>query len=144
MLRRALTLVVLYLGILAVSPTATRSVAAQPARIDDAATDRKSDAQDSKRDALTLKRMFPKKSLFGPRVTRAEFSRDGRFCAFFYRPWAERRHGSDLYLMDTKTRRVSRITCVARMAEFQSDSRKVRDDRAKKAKAAGIKPPGNW
>ena len=85
MLRRALTLVVLYLGILAVSPTATRSLAAQPARTDDAAADRNSDAQDSKRDALTLKRVFPKKSLFGPRVTRAEFSRDGRFCAFFYR-----------------------------------------------------------
>ena len=39
---------------------------------------------------LTLEKIFPRKSFFGPRATSMSFSRDGRFCAFLYRPLAGR------------------------------------------------------
>jgi dipeptidyl aminopeptidase/acylaminoacyl peptidase len=87
---------------------------------------------------LTLDRIFPKKSFFGPTAGSTSFSHDGRFGAFLYRPYLERRHGSDLYVIETETGQVRRITSVGRMAEFQSDTREVRDDREKRAKKAGI------
>jgi dipeptidyl-peptidase-4 len=87
---------------------------------------------------LTLERLYPEKSFFGPSARSAAFSRDGRFCAFLYAPYAERRHGEDLYVLDTKTDQVRRITCLSRMAEFDAEARKVRDDREAKAKKAGI------
>lgn len=90
-----------------------------------------------KPEKLTLDRIFPKKSFFGPGARGATFSHDGRFLAFLYRPYAERRHGSDLYIFDTSTTASRRITCVSRLAEFQEEARKVRDDREKKAKKAG-------
>jgi dipeptidyl-peptidase-4 len=88
-------------------------------------------------DKLTLERAFPEKSFFGPGARGATFSRDGRFGAFLYRSWAERRHGTDLYVIDTTSGQIRRVSSVSRMAEFQADTRKVRDERIKKAKAAG-------
>lgn len=90
-----------------------------------------------KPEKLTLDRIFPKKSFFGPGARGATFSHDGRFLAFLYRPYEERRHGSDLYILDTTTGGVRRITCVCRLAEFQEEARKVREDREKKAKKDG-------
>lgn len=87
---------------------------------------------------LTLDRIFPKKSFFGPSASRVSFSHDGRFAAFLYRSYAERRHGSDLYVHDSETGQIRRITSVGRMAEHQADVREVRDDREKQAKKAGI------
>lgn len=87
---------------------------------------------------LTLERLYPEKSFFGPSARSAAFSRDGRFCAFLYAPYLERRHGEDLYILDTKTDQVRRITSVGRMAEFDAETRKVRDDREAKAKKAGV------
>lgn len=94
-------------------------------------------AKAGKAEKLTLDRIFPKKSIFGPGARGATFSHDGRFLAFLYRPYAERRHGSDLYILDTVTNTARRITCTSRLSEFQEDARKVRDDREKKAKKAG-------
>jgi dipeptidyl aminopeptidase/acylaminoacyl peptidase len=87
---------------------------------------------------LTLERIFPEKSFFGPSARSMSFSRDGRFCAFLYAPYLERRHGEDLYILDTKTNQIRRITSVGRMAEFDAETRKVRDDREAKAKKAGV------
>ncbi|MBK7406352.1 MAG: prolyl oligopeptidase family serine peptidase [Phycisphaerales bacterium] len=87
---------------------------------------------------LTLERLFPDKSYFGPSARSTAFSADGRFGAFLYHAWTERRHGFDLYIYDTKTGQVRRMTSVGRLAEFQADTREVRDDREKKAKKAGI------
>ncbi|MCE7973521.1 MAG: S9 family peptidase [Leptolyngbya sp. PLA1] len=94
-------------------------------------------ARPEKPEKLTLDRIFPKKSFFGPGARGATFSHDGRFLAFLYRPFEERRHGSDLYILDTTTNAVRRITCVSRFAEFQEEARKVREDREKKARKAG-------
>ncbi|MCX5689164.1 MAG: prolyl oligopeptidase family serine peptidase, partial [Planctomycetota bacterium] len=91
-------------------------------------------------DKLTLERAFPEKGFFGPGARAATFSRDGRFGAFLYRSWEERRHGADLYIVDISTGQIRRVTSVSRMAEFQAGTRKVRDERIKKAKAAGWSP----
>lgn len=99
----------------------------------------KSGEDDKHEDALTLEQIFPKKSLYGPSASGMEFSYDGRFAAFLYRPYVERRHGSDLYIYDTGTGESRRITSVSRMAEFQEKTREVLEDREKKAKAAGIR-----
>ena len=93
---------------------------------------------DPKREELTLDRIFPEKSFFGPSARSMAFSHDGRFAAFLYRPWEERRHGTDLYILDSSTGVVRRITSVGRMAEFQSEAREVREDREKKAAKAGV------
>jgi len=93
---------------------------------------------DPKKEQLTLERIFPEKSFFGPSARSMSFSHDGRFAAFLYRPYEERRHGTDLYILDTNTGVVRRITSVGRMAEFQSEAREVREDREKKAKRAGV------
>lgn len=104
---------------------------------DGAASDQKASET---REKLTLERIFPEKSYFGPGARSMSFSHDGRFGAFLYRPYQERRHGSDLYIFDAESAQARRITSVSRMAEFQSEAREVRDDRIKKAKKAGITP----
>lgn len=92
----------------------------------------------TKDETLTLERIFPEKGFFGPGARSMAFSHDGRFAAFLYRPWIERRHGNDLYVMDTQTGTVRRVTSASRMGEFQEDARKVREDREKRAKKAGL------
>lgn len=83
---------------------------------------------------LTLERLFPEKSFFGPSAARTSFSFDGRYGAYLYRPYLERRHGSDLWIYDTETGQARRITAVSVMSDFQAATRKVRDDRIEKAK----------
>jgi dipeptidyl-peptidase-4 len=95
-------------------------------------------ADAAKGEKLTLDRIFPEKSFFGPGARSMTFSRDGRFAAFLYRPYAERRHGNDLYVHDTVTGDTRRITSVGRMAQYQAEARKVQEDREKKAKKAGV------
>ena len=116
-------------------PVSSAGIAAQDAA---AKADEKSGDKKDADEKLTLERLFPDKSYFGPSARSTAFSRDGRFGAFLYRSWTERRHGYDLYLYDTKTGQVRRMTSVGRLAEFQADTREVRDDREKKAKKAGI------
>ena len=104
------------------------------------AADEKEATKDSSSDAsseLTLKKIFPEKGLFGPGARRAAFSHDGRFGAFLWRPYPERRHGSDLWIHDFETGETERITSATVMSRFQAETRKVRDDRVKKAKKRG-------
>jgi hypothetical protein len=113
-----------------------------PSASDGAKDEKKSaDAADAKAEKFTLERFFPEKSFFGPSARSMTFSRDGRFGAFLYRSFPERRHGTDLYIVDTTDGRIRRITSVGRMAEHQASARKVRDERAKKAAAAGFTLP---
>lgn len=118
-----------------IASDATAGAYRQPERADEAKVETKDEAKPEK---LTLDRIFPKKSFFGPSARSTSFSYDGRFAAFLYRPNLERRHGADLYIHDTKTGQTRRVTSVGRLSEFQADTRKVRDDREKKAKQAGV------
>ena len=85
---------------------------------------------------LTLENLFPEKGLFGPGARGAAFSHDGRWAAWLYRPYPERRHGSDLWERDSATGEVRRITSVSVLAPFQKDVREVGEDRAEKARKA--------
>ncbi len=112
-----------------------REIARQDAGGDDEADDEK--AEDEKKEkALTLERLYPEKSFFGPSARAISFSKDGRYAAYMYRPYIERRHGNDLWIYDTETGETMRVTKVSVMSEFQDDTREVRDDRIKKAKKA--------
>jgi dipeptidyl aminopeptidase/acylaminoacyl peptidase len=86
---------------------------------------------------LTLDRIFPDESVFGPSASGMAFSADGRYAAWLYRPAAERRHGNDLWLLDTASGEVERLTSVSVMREFQASTRKVSEDRIAKAKKRG-------
>lgn len=110
-----------------------RPAPAQPEKAGNAAEEDEAESVE-----LTLERIFPEKSYWGPSAGSVGFSHDGRFAAFLYRPHAERRHGNDLYILDTHTGTARRITTATRMAEFQADAREVRDDREKRAKQAGV------
>ncbi len=85
--------------------------------------------------AFTLKNIFPPKErpLFGPRARGAAFCADGRYAAYLWRSYRERRHGSDLWVYDTKTQKTTRITSAVRLAKFQRSAREVVADRTKKA-----------
>ncbi|MCC6783770.1 MAG: S9 family peptidase [Planctomycetes bacterium] len=111
----------------------------------------------AKADALTLEKLFPKKGLFGPTASGIEFSKDGRYAAWLHRPYVERRHGQDLYLLEIATGTVRRLTDARTMSAFQNQARDVLADRedkqkkrAEKAKQAAAnklleeksKPPG--
>ena len=83
---------------------------------------------------ITLERLFPEKSFFGPSADSMTFSTDGKFAAYLYRPYVERRHGSDLWIYDVASGETKRITSVSVMAKFQEATRKVKEDRLNKAK----------
>lgn len=87
-----------------------------------------------KAESISLERLFPEKGLFGPSASGATMSRSGRYGAFLWRPYPERRHGSDLWIHDFETGETWRVTSVSVMSEFQQETRKVRDDRLEKAK----------
>jgi len=92
-----------------------------------------------KKGELTLEKIFPEKSFFGPSANSMEFSFDGKYAAYLYRPYKERRHGSDLWIYDVAKGESRRITSVSVMSRFQESTRKVKDDRIKKAKEADKK-----
>ena len=91
------------------------------------------------REELTLERLFPEDPVFGPSASSMAFSRDGRYAAWLHRPAIERRHGTDLWLLDTSTGEIERITSVSVMREFQASTRKVSEDRIAKAGKRGQK-----
>ncbi len=102
------------------------------------AKDKKSEEK-GKKDELTLEKLFPEKSFFGPSARSMAFSFDGKYAAYLYRPYKERRHGSDLWIYDIARGQTRRITSVSVMARFQEDTRQVKDDRIKKAEEADKK-----
>jgi len=87
-----------------------------------------------KKDEITLERLFPKERIFGPRASSPEFSRDGRYAAYLYKTYDERRHGNDLWIYDFETGENTRLTNLAMMAQFQRSSRIVKKDRLAKNK----------
>ena len=104
--------------------------------------DKQAETQSKEKDAkqeLKLEDLFPEKSVFGPSASGMAFSHDGKYGAYLYRPYKERRHGSDLHIYDVEKDQVKRITWASVMAEFQKTTRKVVEDRIKKAKKD--KPP---
>ncbi len=104
-----------------------------------AAQEKSKDGKAAKKDEITLEKLFPEKGLFGPSARSTTFSHDGKHAAWLYRPYAERRHGSDLWVLDTTSGEAKRITSVSVMAEFQKKTRKVRDDRIEKVRKADQK-----
>ena len=60
------------------------------------------DAKPKEDVAFSLENIFPdkKKPLFGPSAQGAAFAHDGKHAAYLYRPLDERRHGSDLWIVD--------------------------------------------
>jgi len=92
---------------------------------------------DEEEEEITLERLFPEKSYFGTSARSISFSHDGRYAAYMYRPYIERRHGNDLWIYDTETGETRRVTSVSVMSEFQEKTRKVKEDRIKKAKKGG-------
>lgn len=95
-----------------------------------------SNDESDKSDEITLERMFPKDSIFGPQARAAEFSKDGRFAAYLYRSYDERRHGNDLWVYDFESGENTRITNLAMMSQFQRSARIVKQERLAKSKAA--------
>jgi len=91
------------------------------------------------KDELTLEKLFPEKSFFGPSAQSTAFSIDGQYAAYLYRPYEERRHGSDLWIYDVAKGEARRVTSVSVMARFQESTRKVKEDRIEKAKEADEK-----
>ncbi|MEZ6096139.1 MAG: prolyl oligopeptidase family serine peptidase [Pirellulaceae bacterium] len=84
----------------------------------------------------SLENIFDEKGMFGPSARSISFSADGRYAAYLYHPYIERRHGNDLYVYDFKTGESKRMTSVSRLAEFQESTRKVQKDREDKLKKA--------
>ncbi len=84
---------------------------------------------------LRLEELFPKDGLFGPSAVGMAFSPTGRYAAFLYRPYVERRHGNDIYLLELSSGKLRRLTNATVLAGFQEDARGVVASR-KKAMAA--------
>lgn len=95
-------------------------------------------AQEAKAEEVKfdLESLFPEKGLYGPTASAMAFSHDGAFAAWLYRPYVERRHGSDLWVHDFATGETKRFTSVSVLAPYQSDTREVADDRIAKARKA--------
>lgn len=85
-------------------------------------------------DELKLEDLLPEKPLFGPSASGMAFSHDGKYGAYLYRPYKERRHGADLYIYDVEKGVSQRVTWPSVMARFQKNTRKVVEDRIEKAK----------
>ena len=83
-----------------------------------------------------LETIFDEDGLFGPSATSPSFSASGRYAAYLYRPYAERRHGSDLWLVDLESGETRRLTSVSVMAPFQARTREVGEDRVEHARKA--------
>jgi dipeptidyl aminopeptidase/acylaminoacyl peptidase len=96
----------------------------------------KPDKKAAAREELTLEKLFPKKGLWGTEAVAMTFSFDGKYAAYLYRPYPERRHGNDLWLLEMATGKLHRATSVAMLGRYQASARKVKADRETKLKAA--------
>jgi len=103
------------------------------------AEDKHKTSEDETKQELTLEKLFPEKSFFGPSARSTAFSFDSKYAAYLYHPHKERRHGLDLWIYDVAKAKARRITSVSVMAKFQESTRKVKEDRIKKAKEAAKK-----
>ncbi len=95
---------------------------------------------DSEKVEFDLETIFDEDGLFGPSARSAAVSADGKYAAYLYRPYVERRHGNDLWIVELKTGKATRVTSVSVLAPFQKKTRKVGLDRiAKASKGEGKK-----
>ena len=98
----------------------------------------------------TLESLFDEdETLMGPSARSMAFSHDGKYAAYLWRPFAERRHGNDLWIFDVAKGEATRVTSVSVMEPFQKRAAKVAEDRLKKhAKSKGEedeeKTEGSW
>ncbi len=98
----------------------------------------------------TLESLFDEdETLMGPSARSMAFSHDGKYAAYLWRPFAERRHGSDLWIFDVEKGEAKRVTSVSVMEPFQKRAAKVAEDRLKKhdeseGKADKAKSEGSW
>jgi dipeptidyl aminopeptidase/acylaminoacyl peptidase len=93
----------------------------------------------AREEELSLEELFPEKGLFGPAAERPAFSASGRYAAYLYRPYLERRHGHDLWIYDVEKQASRRVTSVSVMSRFQEAVRRVRDERIGKRRDGGEK-----
>lgn len=128
--RRCLLLTLVFLSLL--TPHVVFAQEKKPAN-------KKPDPEKKAGSSLTLEQLFPEKGLFGTTTRVTGFSVDGRYGMYLFRPYRERRHGSDLWIYDFNSGKSRRITSVSVMAAFQQGTREVQSDRVKKAKAAVAK-----
>jgi dienelactone hydrolase len=99
-------------------------------------TEQKKQQEQEQDEGLTLERIFPEKSFFGPSARSASFSFDGKYAVWLWRPYLERRHGSDLWVLDVGGGgEPRRVTSASVLAPFQEQAREVVQDRVQKAKA---------
>ncbi len=115
---------------------ASTALNAQDAKKKDADKSKQAAKQKSADDELKLEDLFPEKSMFGPSASSPEFSSDGRFAAYLYRPYDKRRHGNDLWIYDFKSGKLTQLTNVSLMSKFQRSARQVKEDRLAKHKKA--------
>lgn len=96
----------------------------------------------------TLEKLFDEdETLLGPSPRSIAFSHDGRYAAYLWRPFPERRHGNDLWIYDVAAGKAMRVTSVSVMEPFQKSAREVALDRIKKAKKDAKKDdekPKSW
>ncbi|MEC8510529.1 MAG: prolyl oligopeptidase family serine peptidase [Planctomycetota bacterium] len=98
----------------------------------------------------TLESLFDEdETLMGPSARSMAFSHDGKYAAYLWRPFAERRHGNDLWIFDVEKGEAKRVTSVSVMEPFQKRAAKVAEDRLKKhdeseGKADKAKSEGSW
>ena len=105
--------------------------------LQDAADSTEADSTEADKVKFDLETIFDEDGLFGPSASAPAFSASGRYAAYLYRPYPERRHGSDLWLVTLETGEARRLTSVSVMAPFQASTQEVGEDRIKRAKKAG-------
>ncbi|MEM7806781.1 MAG: prolyl oligopeptidase family serine peptidase [Planctomycetota bacterium] len=92
------------------------------------------------KESLRLEDLYPDDGLFGKNITDASFSHDGRFAASEYRPHAERRHGSDVYVLHVASGEVRRMTSAELFETHRDNARIVLADRRKRLEKASVRP----
>ena len=61
------------------------------------------ESEEAKGFEWTLESLFDEdETLMGPAARSMAFSHDGKYAAYLWRPFAERRHGNDLWLFDVE------------------------------------------
>ncbi len=94
--------------------------------------------KEAKQEVFSLEKLLSKDNKFGPSASKATFSHDGHYGCYLYRPYEERRHGSDIWILDTKDGTVERLTMASLFSKYQASARDVVEDRVSKAKEDGI------
>jgi len=73
---------------------------------------------------LHLDDLYPRKSFWGRGAQGAEWSKDGRYLAYTWAPY-DTKGGSDLYIFDSETKKITRMTSPEIMGRFDRDVAKA-------------------